>query len=180
MAACLLGGCVGPTDGTMPPEREAMVEPERPAPAGPDAGTGAGGAAAPQRRAVSEAKPAPKPKPLPPRRHDRDDKASLMLVPVPHPAPGLDPRTLVGLDEEKLRRVLGEPNEVKEKSPSRVWSYSVDGCSLTLFLYMDLSTKTFRALTYNVKVVGHPVATRTVEVCVKRIQSLNRGQPKKS
>lgn len=121
------------------------------------------------------------PKPLPARRHDPEgDKTSVMLVPVPNPARGLDPRTLVGLDEEKLKNVLGEPNEVEEKSPSRVWSYSIDGCSLTLFLYLDLSTKTFRALTYNVKIIGRPALARTIEFCVKRIQSLNRGQQKKS
>ncbi|MFO1059165.1 MAG: hypothetical protein U1E53_19640 [Dongiaceae bacterium] len=88
-------------------------------------------------------------------------------VPVP-PAPGsedvaslLDPGQLVGLDLAAVTRLLGQPAAQSERPPAKVWSYNGDGCSLRVFVYPDINTRLFRALTYDIQGTdGSPVAKR--------------------
>jgi hypothetical protein len=88
-------------------------------------------------------------------------------VPVP-PAPGsedvaslLDPGQLIGLDLAGIARLLGQPALQSERPPAKVWSYNGDGCSLRVFVYPDINTRLFRALTYDIQGTdGSPVAKR--------------------
>src|SRR5690348_2748157 len=88
-------------------------------------------------------------------------------VPVP-PAPGsedvaslLDPGQLIGLDLAGIARLLGQPAMQSERPPAKVWSYNGDGCSLRVFVYPDINTRLFRALTYDIQGTdGSPVAKR--------------------
>jgi len=61
------------------------------------------------------------------------------------------PERLVGKTEDDIRRLIGEPVNVREEPPAVVWSYSSAGCGLSVFFYMDLASQTFRALTYELK-----------------------------
>ena len=62
------------------------------------------------------------------------------------PATGM--RDIVGYSEEEVAGLLGAPNHVHEEPPATIWQYSKDGCQLDIYLYMDMSTESFRVLTY--------------------------------
>lgn len=83
--------------------------------------------------------------------------------------PRLDPKRLVGLDENELRRMLGDPEAVRDAPPARVWNYRADNCSLDVFLYLDLASHNFRALTYDVRTTTKSRREDAIEVCVGRI-----------
>lgn len=88
-------------------------------------------------------------------------------VPVP-PAPGSedvaslkDPGQLIGLDLAAITHLLGQPAAQSDRPPAKVWSYNGDGCSLRVFVYPDINTRLFRALTYDIQGTdGTPVAKR--------------------
>ena len=107
----------------------------------------------------------------------RPETTDIELAP---PAVRINPQTLVGLDEEQIKDVLGTPSTIKEEPPSRVWGYDIDSCTLDLFFYLDLGTRKFRALTYSVRTFQKPRREKAVEACVGRIQTKNRGQARKS
>jgi hypothetical protein len=80
------------------------------------------------------------------------------LAPIPVPPPprerpdqSLAPERLVGLSEEDTKRLIGDPGGIREEPPAVVWSYSSARCGLNLFFYMDMATRTFRALAYELK-----------------------------
>ena len=79
-------------------------------------------------------------------------------APAPAPVPGLskaiDPKRLVGLTREQVTALIGPPRRVSDNPPATVWAYRTDGCSLDVMFYMDLGTRTFRALAYEVKSDG--------------------------
>lgn len=82
-------------------------------------------------------------------------EAALAPLPVPPPRDRLDqslaPERLVGKSEDDIRRLIGEPANVREEPPAVVWNYSSAGCGLSVFFYMDMASQTFRALTYDLK-----------------------------
>jgi hypothetical protein len=82
-------------------------------------------------------------------------EAALAPIPVPppreRPDQSLAPERLVGLSEEDIKRLIGDPGGVREEPPAVVWSYSSARCGLNVFFYMDMATQTFRALTYELK-----------------------------
>lgn len=92
----------------------------------------------------------------------------------------IDPQSLVGLDEEQIRNVLGDPDIITEHAPSRVWAYAADACSLDLFFYLDLGTDKFRALTYTVRTFDGRRFDQDVELCLGRIQRENRRAVRRS
>ena len=79
-------------------------------------------------------------------------------APAPAPVPGLskaiDPKRLVGLTREQVTALIGPPRGVSDHPPATVWAKRTDGCSLDGIFYMDLGTRTFRALAYEVKSDG--------------------------
>ncbi len=58
--------------------------------------------------------------------------------------------TLVGYDEQNVTRLLGEPNRREDDPPAQVWHYASGNCALDLYFYMELSTRTYRVLSYEV------------------------------
>jgi len=76
------------------------------------------------------------------------------LPPVPTPPPSLrpiEPQRLVGLTQPEVQALLGAPSAVREQPPSLVWTYRTSDCGLELFFYLDLATKAYKALTYDIK-----------------------------
>lgn len=69
---------------------------------------------------------------------------------APPAPPSLD--TLVGLDQDQTRRLLGTPSATEEAPPAKVWHYDKGDCSLKVFFFMDMtSSQDFRALSYDMK-----------------------------
>lgn len=62
---------------------------------------------------------------------------------------------VIGLTEKSLVGWLGEPANRREQSPARIWRYLGAGCSLDVFLFLDLVSREFRALSYEVKGTTH-------------------------
>ena len=108
--------------------------------------------------AVTKA-PTPTAKPRPP-------------VAVTRAKPSVEHRVLIGLGEEDVTRMLGEPREVRNDPPAMVWAYGAGECKLDVFFYLDLKSQDFRALAYNFD----PNATSDAakNVCLEKIQDANR------
>lgn len=56
------------------------------------------------------------------------------------------PPTLVGLDFDEVRHLLGAPDTEKDGHPVRIWQYSDAGCKIALHFYYDLKTQRYRTL----------------------------------
>jgi hypothetical protein len=63
-------------------------------------------------------------------------------------APPTDPRTLVGMDEQAISRLLGEPTWTEDVPPAKYWQYATQSCVLRVFFFMEMTTRNFRALSY--------------------------------
>jgi hypothetical protein len=155
-----------------PPQTAAVSPPSVPATAdaAPQPANGAADEGHPQVPATADAGPQPAggaapleaPAPVGP-----GQGTGSAPVPVP-PAPGtqdvatlLDPGELIGLDLAAISRLLGQPTTQSDRPPAKVWSYNGDGCSLRVFVYPDINTRLFRALTYDIQGTdGTPVAKR--------------------
>lgn len=71
--------------------------------------------------------------------------------PEPKPSPELlEPSTVIGRSVDEAKNMLGTPGKIADMAPAVVWSYFSDDCELSLHFYMDISTRAFRVLTYNV------------------------------
>lgn len=46
-----------------------------------------------------------------------------------------DPARLLGLDEDGLRRLLGQPAFMRRDIPALLWRYAANDCTLDVFLY---------------------------------------------
>jgi hypothetical protein len=93
---------------------------------------------------------------------------------VPPPKPSIEPQALVGLGEEEITRMLGEPREVRNDPPAMVWNYAINDCRFDLFFYLDLKSQDFRALAYNFE--PNTTSDGAKKVCLARIQEANRDR----
>jgi hypothetical protein len=58
---------------------------------------------------------------------------------------------LVGSGEPDVVEVLGDPNWFEDVPPARMWQYASANCVLQLYFFMELSTRDFRVLSYEVE-----------------------------
>lgn len=65
-----------------------------------------------------------------------------------HTAPAVDPAVLVGMTEGETLILLGHPGRVEETPPAKIWHYANDRCVLRVHLFMEMSSRDFRTLTY--------------------------------
>jgi hypothetical protein len=71
------------------------------------------------------------------------------------------PEEVIGLDLAQISRLLGEPAFRTEQPPAKVWSYAGTGCAMRVFVYPDIKSRVFRALTYEIQGTdGSPLAKR--------------------
>lgn len=56
------------------------------------------------------------------------------------------PATLVGLDFDEVRHLLGAPDTAKDGHPVRIWQYADADCKIALHFYFDLKTERYRTL----------------------------------
>jgi hypothetical protein len=98
-------------------------------------------------------------------------------VPAPPPRPSraepVSPKRLVGLTRDQVTQLIGQPNAVNDNPPATVWVYRTEGCTLDVMFYMDIGTRTFRALAYEVKPNG-PNHLAEPE-CLGRIRAARNG-----
>jgi hypothetical protein len=72
-----------------------------------------------------------------------------------------NPEEVIGLDLAQISRLLGEPAFRTEQPPAKVWSYAGSGCAMRVFVYPDIKSRVFRALTYEIQGTdGSPLAKR--------------------
>lgn len=72
--------------------------------------------------------------------------------PAAAPPPEAAPVRLIGLDEAELVALLGPPNQREDHAPGKLWRYRLANCTLTVSLYPEVRTSTFRALSYEVAI----------------------------
>ena len=81
-------------------------------------------------------------------------------VPPLKPPPSMDtapdpeavaPSDLVGFDFPAVLQVLKQPDNVQNSALSVVWTYSKSDCTLQLYFYPDIRTRTFHLLKYDLK-----------------------------
>jgi LysM repeat protein len=56
--------------------------------------------------------------------------------------------TIVGYDETTVTELLGAPDSSEDDPPARVWQYASENCVLDVYFYMELSTRNYRVLSY--------------------------------
>jgi len=64
------------------------------------------------------------------------------------------PSDLVGFDFPAVLQVLRRPDSVQTSALSVVWTYSEPSCTLQLFFYPEIKTRTFRLLKHELKSVA--------------------------
>ncbi|MFC7334351.1 hypothetical protein [Rhodocista pekingensis] len=133
-AAVLLVSCADPGARPPAPPPVALTVPEPPP--------------APPARVPTSPVPRPKP-PVP-----VAQLAGVTALPGPPAAPphlqeaSFDPKTLVGLTEQETMRLLGQPSWTEEIPPAKTWRYANDRCVLRVFFFMEMTTRDFRTLSY--------------------------------
>ncbi|SNR85635.1 MULTISPECIES: hypothetical protein [unclassified Azospirillum] len=154
LLALLLSACATPK-----PDPAPAAKPSPPAPAA---------ATAPQ--PLVPATPLPKVKPKPPASKPAAKPAPVVpdsapqvaaLPPAPpvalppEPArPAFNPDRLIGLSEEQVEAALGQPGRVEESPPSRTLHYAEGRCVLRLHLFMEMTSRSFRTLSYDLNSTG--------------------------
>jgi hypothetical protein len=94
----------------------------------------------------------------------------------PNNVPGIDPKLLIGKNQNEAEAVLGPPNAVHAAPPATIWQYKADGCTLEVFFYMDMGSNSLRALAYDAKLVEPPANEETIAQCVGLVQVTNRAR----
>lgn len=122
-----LGESVPPPPGSTPPPEIALNAPPQETPA-----------------------PIPEPKPVPkkPPRPIRAEPAP-RAEPEAHAAqPAMDLKTLIGLDQARVRAILGPPQRVKSDHLSLTWIYKAPQCSAQVIFYPSLEDASFHVLKF--------------------------------
>lgn len=150
-----------PSDAPPPPASLlGLAGPPRPRPRTPTVATAA--ATAPNLRA--------------PRTAEEQIQPEVAAVPVaaaPPPPPTASPDRLLGLTEASLEIWLGPPQQRLNAAPARVWRYTENQCHLDAFLYLDMQTKEFHVLHY--EVATNDGSDQRKDDCVRQILVRNGG-----
>ena len=101
----------------------------------------------------------------------------LEAVPKPKKKPAsiaaIRPDALVGLTPDEVEALIGRPVAKAEQPPATVWHYRANNCALEVFFYMDVGSKTFRALTFNMKRPDGEAASPSL--CLRQIRAVSYG-----
>lgn len=75
--------------------------------------------------------------------------------PVPVPVTGrFNPEKLIGLSADETESLLGRPLRVEEMPPGRTWQYAQGDCVLRIHMFMEMTTRSFRTLSYELNNTG--------------------------
>lgn len=136
-------------------------------------------------QAVATLIPRPVPKPEPPPRRPRlssprpseppavpgeGPPAAIELVPEIPALPA--PPNLVGADQTAVAELLGLPDTAEEEPPAVRWTYSTPNCSIDIFFFMEVSTRTFRVLSHEVS--GYDILDDPDRQCFAELRAQGR------
>ena len=79
--------------------------------------------------------------------------------------------TIIGLSEREITDLFGQPAQVREEPPATVWRFAAGGCELELYLFMDMATEAFRALSYELIRDGLPA--KVEDTCLAQLRSVS-------
>jgi hypothetical protein len=82
-------------------------------------------------------------------------------------------KALVGLDESGATELFGEPRARHENATKKTWYYRDGACALSLYFYLDMSSRVFRTLAYEVTSDDQSAESR--DRCVARLQSAKQS-----
>lgn len=85
----------------------------------------------------------------------------------------LDPKALLGKNEYETRDILGPPSVIRAAASATIWRYQTDDCSLDLFFYMDLGTRSLKTLDYEFKTLPSATENPSNSACVAHIRKMN-------
>lgn len=71
---------------------------------------------------------------------------------------------LVGMDQEEITRVLGPPMAETERAPGKVWRYWNARCMVDVSMYLDVHSRSYRVLAY--EVTNHDYSTGGRSACL--------------
>jgi len=86
---------------------------------------------------------------------------------------GIEPDRLVGMTHDEVRQLIGDPALVADRPPATVWGYRSVACALEIYFYLDVGSKTFRALTYQMKSENGEVVAPPL--CLGQIRAVSYG-----
>ena len=118
------------------PDQAAAVDGDKPGPGGAPPG---------------DAPPEADAMPAPPTDGASPPPGATPPVPDTSEAALKNPEEVIGLDLAQISRLLGEPAFRTEQPPAKVWSYAGSGCAMRVFVYPDIKSRVFRALTYEIQ-----------------------------
>lgn len=78
---------------------------------------------------------------------------------------------LVGLDQTQVAKVLGPPMSETEKAPGKVWRYWNSRCTVDVSLYLDVQTRAYRVLAY--EVTNHDYSAGGRDACLAELPKSN-------
>ena len=82
------------------------------------------------------------------------------------------PSDLVGFDRPAVLQVLRQPDTMQSNALSVVWTYSQLDCTLQLYFYPDIQTRTFHLLKFDLK-DGTGERPNNSGPCMRRIVARN-------
>ncbi len=86
--------------------------------------------------------------------------------------PPFEPESFVGLSQQAVWQILGEPLSERQKGQATVWNYRDDYCDFALFFYLDLNTDSQRALTYELELDDQSADARNA--CLGALRAARR------
>jgi hypothetical protein len=85
----------------------------------------------------------------------------------------VDGRTLnlVGLDQTQVAKILGPPMAETEKAPGKVWRYWNSRCAVDVSMYLDIQSRAYRVLSY--EVTNHDNSAGGRSACLAELPKSN-------
>jgi hypothetical protein len=80
---------------------------------------------------------------------------------------------LIGIDERGAENLFGTPHRRHDNATNKTWYYRDGSCALDLYFYMDMSSRVFRTLAYEVSSNDQSAESR--DQCIARLQSAKQS-----
>jgi hypothetical protein len=110
---------------------------------------------------TTAAKPGDAPAPTAPKNDERQTAVASKKEEGQPQAEASTPN-LVGMSEAQVAKVLGPPMAETEKAPGKVWRYWNSRCAVDVSLYLDIQSRAYRVLSYEVTNHGNSSGGRSV------------------
>ncbi|MGE0152931.1 MAG: hypothetical protein AB7R90_09955 [Reyranellaceae bacterium] len=78
---------------------------------------------------------------------------------------------LVGLEQAQVARILGPPMAETERAPGKVWRYWNSRCVLDVSMYLDIQSRAYRVLSY--EVTNHDNSAGGRSACMAELPKSN-------